>query len=245
MRRSLDSYRLLLKWQYLRFRTQLAMLVLIQVLLGLGIVYGFALLLPHVDHDSAVYFATGAATMGLIVLGLTVVPQEVSQSKLTGRHEYVATLPVPRLAALAAEVSWWLLLQLPGTAITLVLAELRFNIGLRFSWTVVPAIALVALMGASVGYAVASLLRPEVANQVTAFTSILALLFSPIAFPADRLPGVLRAIHRVLPIEYMADVVRGSLTGKYGTNAAIAFGVVAAWCAAGLALSYRVAVRQR
>lgn len=240
------SYALLVKWQYYRFRRELPMLIVLQVLLGLGIVYGFALLLPDIDSQSAMFFATGAATLGLLVLGLTVVPQEVSQAKLSGRHQYVATLPVPRLAMLAAEVSWWLLVQLPGTVITLLVASARFDVDLQLSWTVVPAIALVALTGASVGYALASLLRPEVANQVTQFTSIGVLLFSPINFPADRLPGALRAVHRFLPIEYMADVVRGSLTGTYAsTSAGVAFAVVAAWCVVGLYVSYRVAVRRR
>jgi ABC-2 type transport system permease protein len=74
--------------------------------------------------------------------------------------------------------------------------------------------------------------------------SIGILLFSPINFPADRLPGALRAVHRALPIEYMADVVRGSLSGNYAVAPLTAFAVVAAWCAAGLLLSYRVAVRR-
>jgi ABC-2 type transport system permease protein len=245
MQRSFDSYRLLLKWQYLRSRSILPMLVVIQVMLGVGIVYGFALLLPHIDRTSALYFATGAPTLGLIILGLTVVPQEVSQAKLTGRHEYIATLPVPRLAALAAEVSWWLLVQLPGTVLTLAVAVMRFHIHLRPAWTVVPAIALVALTGASVGFALASVLKPQIAQQVTSFISIGVLLFSPINFPADRLPPVLRAIHRVLPVQYMADVMRGSLTGRYAASAGLAFAVVAGWCAVGLLVSYRVAVRRR
>jgi ABC-2 type transport system permease protein len=246
MRRWWVNYTLLLRWQYLRSRTFLPMIVTIQVALGLGIVYGFALLVPDIDTESATFFATGAPTLGLIMLGLTVVPQEVSQSKLSGRHDFIATLPIPRLAPLASEVTWWLLVQLPGTAITLFVASIRFDVDLRLGWTVVPAIALVALTGASVGYALASSLRPEVASQLASFVSIGVLLFSPINFPADRLPGALRAIHRVLPVEYMADVVRGSLTGRYTTSSAgLAFAVVGAWCAAGLLLSFRVAVRQR
>jgi ABC-2 type transport system permease protein len=239
------SYLLLLRWQYLRFRSMLAILVGIQVLLGAGIVYGFALLLPDIDRESARFFATGAPTMGLIILGLTVVPQEVSQGRLTGRLDYVAALPVPRLAALAAEVTWWLLVQLPGTVLTLVIATLRFDLELDVGWTVVPAIVVVALTGAAVGFALASVLAPAVAAQLTSFLSVGILLFSPINFPADRLPGVLRAVHRVLPVEYMADVMRGSLTGRYESGAALAFAMVAGWCAAGLVVSYRVAVRRR
>jgi ABC-2 type transport system permease protein len=235
----------LFRWQYLRSRPFLPMLLTIQVAIGLGIVYGFALLVPNIDHQTALYFTTGAPTIGLMILGLSVVPQEVSQAKISGRHDYIATLPVPRLGALAAEVTWWLLVQLPGSVLTLFLATLKFHIHLNFGWTVVPAIILVALTGASVGYALAALLRPEVASQLGSFLSIGVLLFSPINFPADRLPPVLRAIHRVLPIQYMADVMRGSLTGRYATSVTTAFAIVAAWCAAGLLLSYRVAIRRR
>ena len=246
MRRSWASYTLLLRWQYLRSRTFLPMIVLMQIALGLGIVYGFALLVPDIDTESATFFATGAPTLGLIILGLTVVPQEVSQAKLSGRHDFIATLPIARLTPLAAEVTWWLLVQLPGTAVTLLVASMRFDVDLRLGWTVVPAVVLVALTGASVGYALASLLRPEMANQLTNFLSIGVLLFSPINFPAERLPGALRDIHRFLPVEYMADVVRGSLTGRYTTSSAtLAFAVVGMWCTAGLLVSFRVAVRQR
>ena len=245
MRRSWDSYRLLLRWQVLRYRALLPVLVVIQVLLAVGVVYGLSLLLPHIDPDTALYLATGAPTLTLILLGLTVVPQEVSQGRVSGRHDYVVSLPVPRLAPLAAEITFWLAVQIPGTVLALLVATLRFDIGLDVSWAVAPAIALVALTGASVGYALATTLRPELTNHVASFLSVAILLFSPINFPADRMPAGLRALHLILPVQYMADVVRGSLTGQYGTSAGVAFGVVAAWCAAGLLVSYRVAVRRR
>jgi ABC-2 type transport system permease protein len=235
---------LLLRWHVLRSRTFLPLLVIIQVVLAVGVVYGLSLLLPHIDHDTALYLATGAPTLTLILLGLTVVPQEVSQGRVSGRHDFVVSLPVPRLAPLAAEITFWLAVQIPGTVLALIVADLRFDIGLHVSWAVVPAIALVALAGASVGYALAATLRPEMTNHVTSFASVAILLFSPINFPADRMPVGLRVIHQVLPVQYMADVIRGSLTGRYVDAAGLAFGVVAVWCAAGLAVSYRAAVRQ-
>jgi len=244
LRRSWDSYRLLLTWQVLRYRALLPMLIVIQVLLAVGVVYGLSLLVPHIDTSTALYLATGAPTLTLILLGLTVVPQEVSQARVSGRHDYVVSLPVPRLAPLAAEITFWLAVQIPGTVLALVVAALRFDIGLHVSWAVAPAIALVALTGASVGYALAATLRPEVTNHVTSFVSVAILLFSPINFPAHRMPAGLRAAHRVLPVQYMADVIRGSLTGRYADAAGLAFTVVALWCVAGLAVSYRAATRQ-
>jgi ABC-2 type transport system permease protein len=244
MRRFFDSYRLLVRWQFLRYRGLMPMILSLQVLLGLGVVFGFTLLLHDIDPETARYFTTGAPTLGLIMLGFNVVPQEVSQAKLTGRYEYVSALPVPRLTALAADVSWWLIVQLPGMIATLLVASWHFHVSLRVGWTVVPAIALVALTGAAVGYGFASLVKPQIAMQLAQFVSITLLLFSPVNFPASRLPAVARAVHRVLPVQYMADIVRGSLTGHFEGSAVLAFAVVAAWCAAGLTASYAIAVRR-
>jgi ABC-2 type transport system permease protein len=244
MPRWLDSTLLMLRWQFLRFRAFLPMLVVIQLFLAVGVIYGLAFLVPDIDTQTAVYLATGAPTLSLILLGLNVVPQEVAQGKIEGRYAYLSALPMPRLAPLAAEVTFWLLVQLPGTVLALVVAVLRFDVGLDVGWSVGPAIALVALTGASVGYALAAALPPKLTAQVMAFMGIVILLFSPINFPAERLPGALQAVHRVLPVQHMADVVRGSLTGEWSGSALASFAIVAAWCAAGLLVSYRAAVRR-
>ena len=245
MRDSLRAYLLLLIWQLHRFKRFLPLIVIIQLALAVGIVYGLAFLIPHIDPQSALFLATGAPTITLLIMGLTFVPQEVSQGKLTGRFAYLSSLPIPRLATLASDVTFWLIAQIPGTALALLVASLRFRFALHVSWTVIPAVLLVALSGASVGYALAMLAHPRVAQEVSSFVSIGILLFSPVDFPMSRLPSALRAIHTVLPIKYMADLIRWSLTGRFVERPALAFVVVAAWCAAGLATSYRLAVKRR
>jgi len=242
---ALRSYGLLLRWQLLRMRRQLAMLFVIQVALAMGIVYGLSFLLPRIDPRSALFLATGAPTVTLLILGLNVVPQEVSQGKLTGRTAYINALPVPRLAPPAADVTFWLLAQLPGTLLALVVASLRFHFALHMNAAVVPAIVLVALTGAAVGYGLAMALRPEIAQQAGSFVAILILLFSPINFPADRLPTVLQLVHDVLPIQYMADLVRWSLTGVRDGSLTLSFAVVIAWCLGGIAMSWRIATRRQ
>jgi ABC-2 type transport system permease protein len=243
--RALRAYQLLLIWQWHRFKRFLPFLVVLQALLSFGIVYGLAFLIPHIDPRSALFLSTGAPTLALIVMGLSVVPQEVSQGKLTGRFDYLSSLPIPRLATLASDVTFWLLAQLPGMVVALVVASVRFRFALAVHWSIVPATVLVAFTGACVGYGMAMMLAPQVANQLTNFLSIGILLFSPIDFPIERLPGPLQAIHRGLPVKYMADLVRWSLTGKYVARPGLAFAVVGAWCAAGLAVSYRIAVKRR
>jgi ABC-2 type transport system permease protein len=242
---ALRSYWLLLVWQHHRFKRSLPMIVIIQVALAFGIVYGLAFLVPNVDPRTALYLATGAPTVTLLIMGLTIVPQEVSQGKLTGRFDYLSSLPIPRLATMTSDVTYWLLAQLPGTILALVVASIRFDFALNVSWTVIPAVLLVALSGACVGYAFAMVLQPNIAQQVTSFISIGILLFSPINFPNERLPSALRAIHNVLPVRYMGDLVRYSLTGTNVSRPGLAFVIVGAWCAAGLFVSYRVATKRR
>ncbi len=245
MRRFWHSYRLLLKWDVLRRRRILPLIVLIQVALSVGVVYGLSFLLPEIDPRSAVYLATGAPTMTILILGLTVVPQEVAQAKLTGRLDWFSTLPVPRLAPLASAITYWLLAALPGTALALLVASYRFDLGLRVGPAVVPALVLVAATASAVGYAIASASPPQATQQISSFVSIGVLLFSPVSLPAEQLPGALQLVHDVLPVESMADVVRWSLTGRYVKDPAGAFALVAAWCAAALLVSVRVATCRR
>jgi len=112
-------------------------------------------------------------------------------------------------------------------------------------WTLVPAVLLVAFTGACVGYALSMAVQPQVAQQLSNFVSIGILLFSPVDFPMTRLPGFLQAIHKVLPVSYMADLLRWSLTGRFAERPGLAFAVVGAWCAGGLLTSYRLAVKRR
>ena len=242
---ALRGYGLLLRWEFLRFRTQLLLIIVVQVLLGAGVVYGMALLLPNISPRSALYLATGAPTLSLLILGITVVSQEVARSRDMGRDEYQRALPLHPLAMLAATVTFWLLANLPGTALSLFVAKLRFGIRLDISALVLPVIALVALTAATLGYALAQTLSPRAMQQISSFISIGILLFSPINFPSERLPETLQTVHEVLPVAHMADLMRWSLAGQPTEDPGTAFAVTGAWCAAGLAISYRVATRRR
>jgi ABC-2 type transport system permease protein len=225
-------------------RRDLPLLIVIQLALAMGIVYGLAFLIPDIDPHAATYLATGAPTIALLIAGLQSFPAEISRDKLSGRHAYIAALPVPRLALPAARLAFSLIVQLPGTALAIVVAALRFNFALDISIVVVPALLLVAISAAAVGYGLGEVMRPEAAMQAGSFLAILILLFSPLNFPMERLPDALQAIHLVLPIKYMGDLVRWSLTGQFADEIALAFGIVTLWCALGVATCWRAALRR-
>ena len=244
MRSWLRSYWLLVRWNLLRLRSTLPLLFVVQTLLGAGVVIGFSFLVPQMDSATMLYLTTGAPTIVFITVGMVVLPQIVAQQKLTGIFDYLRAMPVPRLAMLAADASVWIGVALPGVAAALWVAALRFHLALRVSPLVVPAVCLVAATSVAVGYAIGYALKPAVTGIVTQMLVVIALLFAPVNFPADRLPGWLAEAHRWLPFTYMAQVGRDTLSVPPGGVPLAPFAILAAWCVVGLAIAYRVMTRR-
>lgn len=235
---ALRSYLLLVKWQALKLKAFLPLAMVVQGLFAFGIVTGYPLLFPEIDRTTILFLATGAPTITLLTMGLVAVPQVVGQARTEGSLEYVRSLPVPRLAFLLADLTVWTAIVLPGVVFAIAVAAIRFNLDLGVSPLVLPAFALVALTASCVGYAMASVLPPMVAGLLTQVLVVFILMFSPLNFPADRLPGWLRAIHGVLPIQAMGETIRGSLAPASFPLAASSFALLAVWCAAGFVVAY-------
>ena len=235
---ALPSYLLLIRWQALRLKGFLPLAMVVQGLFAIGIVAGYPLLFPELDTLTMLFLATGAPAITLITVGLVAVPQVVAQAKTQGTLEYMRTLPVPRLVYLLADLTVWLVIILPGLAFALVVASLRFDITLEVSPLVVPALLLVALTASAVGYAMACVLPPMVAVLLTQVLVVFVLMFSPLNFPAERLPGWLQAVHSVLPIQAMGEVIRGTLAGGTFPLTAGPFLLLGAWCAGGVGVAY-------
>jgi len=241
----IQSYTLLLKWQGLKFRTLLPLVVVAQFFTGIGTVIGLGYLMPGIDSQTAMFLVTGGPTLTLITLGLVMVPQMVSQAKADGMLDYMRSFPVPRMTYLAADLTLWLVSTLPGVILALVVGSLRYDFKLEFSLMIIPAFSLVVLMATSVGYAIALLLpKAEMVNLVANLIIFSLFLFSPVNFPVERLPGWLATVHRFLPVKYAADAVRGALVPGYSDGLALAMLVLAAWCLFGLLVNYRAATRR-
>ena len=85
--------------------------------------------------------------------------------------------------------------------------------------------------------------KPMMAQVITQIMIFAVMLFSPVMYPAERLPGWLQSIHSVFPVQYMADLTRGTLT-DLDVNLGLAFIVVGAWCLAGFIITW-IVVRRR
>jgi ABC-2 type transport system permease protein len=241
---ALRSYGLLVTWQALRLKSFLPLAIIVQALFAFGIVVGYPLLFPSLEPSTILYLATGAPAISLITMGLVAVPQVVAQAKTEGSLDYMRTLPIPRLVYLLADMTVWLAIVLPGVAFAIIVGTLRFGLDLHVSPLIVPAMLLVVLTTTAIGYALASLLPQMLANLLTQVLVVFVLMFSPLNFPPERLPDWLAAIHSLLPIQAMGEVIRGTLAGNVFPLAAGPFVLLGAWCIASFTITGRVLTRR-
>lgn len=223
---------LLAQWQFRRQSAQLPLLVLVQIMLSVATVLGYGMLVGDVTPELALLLATGAPTIALITVGLVMTPQMVGTARTEGSLDWMRTLPVPRSLYLVSDLLIWTVITLPGMVLGIVAGVLRFDVNLSLAWWIVPGSLLVSLTAASVGYAMATLLKPAVAQLMTQFLVFVVLLFSPVSFPADRMPTWLQHLHEWLPIEPMAQLIRSGLARDAFDLPMRSVVVLAAWCVA-------------
>lgn len=245
MPRWLRSYFLMLKWSFLSYRTYFSLLFAVQIMIAAGFIYGISFFYPAITPDIAKYLTTGAPTIILITVGLVMVPQMVAMMRTEGTFDYIWSLPIPRMVYVFADTTNILVTTLPGVILALILGAVHFDFSLAISPLVVLSVILISLSSTFIGYAMAlAVPKPMMAQVLTQIIIFVVMLFSPVMFPAERLPGWLQAIHTVLPIRYMADLTRGTLT-DLDVKLGLAFIVVGAWFVAGFGVTWFVVRRRR
>lgn len=229
----LHSYVSMLLFELTGQRFIQAILLIMQTILGCGmaLVYGFYLG-DHLTADYATFIAAGIPALALIPLGFVGTPVIVGYRRVTGSAEFMWSLPVPRTAAVAATLSVFTLMAVPGTALVLGVAAWRYDAAFHVRPVVVAAVLLSGLMSASVGYAMSyAIADPWIASLINNVVILTVLVFSPIVVPLQRLPAWLAAIEQWLPFHHMAVVLRhGLVPGIAGAGRS--YLILAAWTAA-------------
>lgn len=245
MKHWLRSYWFLLRWNLLRARDNLPFYCIVQLLLSAGVVVGYSFLIPDLTSTAALYLTGGGMTIALVTVGMVMTPNTLSYRRETGVIDYPRSLPVPRLAMMAADATVWVAVALPGLAASVVIAVLRFDLALTASPLVVPAVLLVVVGSVSVGYTIGYLVKPVLVNLVTNAIVVVVLMFAPINFPAERLPDWLAAAHEWLPFQYMAQALRETIAVPATGVSLLPFAVMTAWAVFGLAVASRALTRRR
>ncbi|MEU5552251.1 MULTISPECIES: ABC transporter permease [unclassified Micromonospora] len=206
---------------------------IIMTVIALGVAIGFSYLMSSPDGSGMLYLATGAPTIVLIMTALVTVPMQNAGAKMTGYIDFVKALPVSRKLFLIADVGIWAMVTIPAIAISVFVAHLIFAPGYAISWNIIPSFVLMVLSCFAIGYGYSFVIPAEPAmalSQLIAFTS---LMFSPINFPIERLPGWVQAVHEVLPIYHMAEVMRASLAHTTFEARPISYIILGVWTVVG------------
>ncbi|MFI2754797.1 ABC transporter permease [Cellulomonas sp. P22] len=240
-----SSYRTLLRWQFAQIGGELPLYVVVQALIAAGVVVGFGFLIPDITPDAAMFLSTGTPTVLLLIVGLTIVPQAVTQARTSGTFTYMRSLPLARPLLLLADLTVWLLVALPSVVVAVLVAELRYDLALAFDWPLlIAASVLVTVTATAVGYAIAVTFSPMVAQMLSQILVFFVMLFSPITFAASQLPEWFQSLHDVLPMRPAADLLRAGLaSGTYDASMRDLV-VLVVWCAVGVAFSVRALVRR-
>lgn len=226
----LHGYAAMVRWHLVSLRLWAATATAIEILSGVGMVYGIGLLAPHLSTRGMLYATTGPAIVALILLGLIFGPQLVAQEKMAGRYEYMLTMPVPRSAAALAWYTVTLLIGLPAAAVTIAAGMVRFGISLSPSAQLIPALLLGTFAITMAGYALAhAISKPMATILITQVLVFVAFGYAPINFPSSQMPHWLIDINRALPFLPIANVVRAGLTRGLATDVGVSYLVLAAW----------------
>lgn len=240
------GFRSLLRWSVASAGAMLPLIVVIQAMLAAGIIIGFGLLIPDITAENALFLSSGAPTILLLTIGLAIVPQGVSRAKASGAFDYQRSLPVPRTMLLLVDLVVWTMIAIPGVAVGLVIAWLRFDLTFAFNWPLlIFASLLVTIMGTSVGYAIAVSMQPMLAQLISQVLVFVVLLFSPIAFPASQLPTWFQKLHEILPIQPAADLMRAGIASDTFTLRAQDLIVLTLWTAFGIAITARALISRK
>ncbi|REJ83672.1 MAG: ABC transporter permease [Acidobacteria bacterium] len=242
----LRSFGLMMLWELRSLRLYLPLAIIVQILLGAGMVVGYGYIIGDVPEPVALYLSTGLAVISMVTIGLVLAPQLIAQQKLAGVYDYMFSLPVPRSTTIAAGLVVNSLIALPGLVIALLVAAWHFDLEFSLRWALLPAVLLTVVTAASIGFAFAHAIQnAQLIGLITQVLIFGLILFSPISFPPERLPGWLAAIHDWLPFFHSANVVRWSLTEDLATDPTRSFVVLSIWAVASWATTAWVVGRRR
>ncbi|GHP13612.1 ABC transporter [Lentilactobacillus fungorum] len=223
-------------WSLVRHKYLLPTFSLVEIILSIAIVYGLGLFLPSIGPQEAVYLSSGTITIGIIAVGCVLAAQIISTAKQDGIVNYQKTLPVSRGEIIIADTIIWGVAALPGIVMGGIAAVIRFKIHLYISPTSILVIIISLATMILIGFSLAYWLPTNIMSLITQVIMIGGLLFSPITYPASRIPDLLYALYQFLPFVPTSDLIRATLFKSSQFSWADMF-VVLSWGLIGYGLS--------
>ncbi len=235
----------LVRLEFLMNRPYIWMGMMIQLVMTVGLIWGFGFFIPSITEMQALYLTSGAATQAVVTMALIMLPQKLAQEKAEGTFHFFLTLPVSREMYLAAQLTVVAIMAVPGIVLAVALGAWHYGIPIELGGAVLLVVPLAVLSLAGVGVAISVLSPwPQVTNALTQLAIFYVLLFAPIMFPKEQLPGLLQDISIVMPPSYAADAMRATLTNLPGTELGKSLAVMAGFAVVSIVAS-AITVRRR
>ncbi|GAA1347539.1 ABC transporter permease [Falsarthrobacter nasiphocae] len=205
---ALRSYVELTRFTFLRNKGELPFYLILQMLVSGSVIFGLAIMADTSQAEWTRHLAAGSWALSLMMIGCLVVPTKMASSLLDGFQEFQRTLPIPRPVLLLADATVWSLACLPGFLVSIGLAVLHLGVRPTVDGRTLILVLAALLAYLMIGYSVALWIPPAMAGLVQQVIILGAMLFSPITYPADRIPDWAVVVHSILPFTPAANLVR-------------------------------------
>ena len=163
--------------------------------------------------------ATRRAMVGSMIFGPTMLTtamlgQNVLFDRFQNRLKLIITMPVSRVAYAFGILSFGIILS--GSAVViLTVAAVVAGVEFHFTLAVIPIVVMTLLTMSGITLFVVSYApSPEVGGIMSNLLGILMALVSPVYFPMEQAPTVMRLFGWVSPLRYAADGMMKSLSGR-------------------------------
>lgn len=211
------------KLVYLAFLATSRSYGIMQIIAGLVAPLGLLLfarsMIGEITHQKAIFLLGGNLALSIVFGPASFLISWLGMAMEKKEFSYWMMLPVPKTVITLAVLSVGVTCALPGLVGTYLLGVLFLGLSLSGSWALFLLALLSALsiagLGALLGYSIPD---SSAATIVSNLLIIVVTFLSPILVPADALPLPLHLLSWAIPSTYAADAFRSVIGGQVGSN---------------------------
>ena len=157
---------------------------------------------------------TGTIVFGATMMTTNMLAQSVIQDRFQGRLKLIITMPVHKAAYATGVLAFASVLAASSVAVLLVVA-LVAGVDFTITWAFVPLVVTVLLTMSGltllfISYAPSA----EIGGIISNLGGVLLTFISPVYFPMEQAPSLMRALGWVSPLRYAADGMMKTFSGQ-------------------------------
>lgn len=181
--------------------------------LGMMLMISFA---AGVTEAAKINYLVGAVVFSLSLSGINGIGQEIAHDRLLGTLKWFITSPIHPISYVGGLLIPYLVAGFFNSTVILFIGKFIWNAELTLHPLLLVIFALCILSLLGVGVLIGSYSKtPAQAYGLTNIVSFITVFLSPVYYPMDALPPLLRPIAHILPTTYAAEVLRNMLKGAF------------------------------